>query len=229
MTRTQKWSAGTAVLAVLLLLAGWFLLVAPQRSTAAGLRLEAVAAEQANQGLLTEIHQLQAQSAELPAKREVLEAISRKLPADVQLPALVRALTGASAAAGAELQAMAPGVPQALAPADAAAVGSAAAATVSAVPVTLTAGGEFAQLDRFLFELERLDRAFLVTGLTLRGGDGAEVATTSATALAGPLTLEVQGQVFVDAAAVPTATSVPGTTATTPTPTTGTAPAPAAS
>ncbi len=41
MTKSRTWTVGTAVLVVLILLAGWFLLVTPKRSHAADLQAQA--------------------------------------------------------------------------------------------------------------------------------------------------------------------------------------------
>ena len=60
MNSTRTWTLGTAVVAVLLLVAGWFLLVSPQRSAAADLRDQVTAQQAANDAIALKTKQLQA-------------------------------------------------------------------------------------------------------------------------------------------------------------------------
>jgi type IV pilus assembly protein PilO len=221
MTRTQKWSAGTTVLVLLVLVTGWLVLLAPQRTEAADLRTQAADAGATNSTLQREIAQLEAQSLELPAKQAELAEFAERVPPTVDLPALVRDLTAAATRAGAELQGLTPQPAQALTASTT--TTDAAASTgsgLSAVPVALTVGGTFPDVQRFLFELETSQRAFLVTGFTVQEeqATGATAPGTDPVALEGPLTVEVQGRAFVD----PTATGAPPATGGT----SGTVPAP---
>lgn len=57
------------------------------------------------------------------------------------------------------------------------------ASGVTAIPVSLTASGQYFDLARFLFELEHLERLVRVSGFTLAAGDGG-------------LTMSVTGNVY---------------------------------
>jgi Tfp pilus assembly protein PilO len=154
MTQTRRWVLGTGLAVVLLLAAGWFLLVAPQRSEAAALAEQAQAQRDANDQLQLKIQQLTAQAADLAAEEERLAELRVKVPETPELPPLVRLLTAAAAASGADLRALAPGEPTLLVdpaaapvapPADsggtAAAAGPAAAPAAGAAPAQAAAPG----------------------------------------------------------------------------------------
>jgi type IV pilus assembly protein PilO len=111
MTQTRRWSLLTAVTVVLLLLAGWFLLVAPQRSEATELRDSAQAQDDANAALRTRIEVLAAQSEDLPEQQARLAELGITIPSDPALPALIRDLTEAAEVSGVELVSLAPALP----------------------------------------------------------------------------------------------------------------------
>lgn len=111
MTQTRRWSLLTAVTVVLLLLAGWFLLVAPQRSEATELRDSAQAQDDANAALRTRIEVLAAQAEDLPEQQARLAELGITIPSDPALPALIRDLTEAAEVSGVELVSLAPALP----------------------------------------------------------------------------------------------------------------------
>src|SRR5512144_1283491 len=114
MTRMQQWSVVTGLAVVVILLAGWFLLVAPKRGEAADLREQTTAQEQRHQQVRTQLAMLRAQDAKLPAQRARLAQIAAKLPGGTALPTLVRSLTDAAARSGADVVSMTPGQPAAV-------------------------------------------------------------------------------------------------------------------
>ena len=57
MTRTRKWVSGTAVLVLLVLVAGWFLLVSPKKADAANLQASVLSQQSSNDGLRAKIAQ----------------------------------------------------------------------------------------------------------------------------------------------------------------------------
>ena len=111
-SRTARWSAGTALLCVLLILITWFLLLAPRRAQAADLTSEQVSAEQSNDVLRTTLAQLQADFADLPATRARLAEIRKQLPPTADLAVLVRTLSGLATSAGVTLVSLSPGAPE---------------------------------------------------------------------------------------------------------------------
>ena len=142
MTKTRTWSAATSALCVLLIVAAYFLLIAPKRAEAADLRDQTVAQDQANQQSRLKIQQLKAQYAELPTKQAELAVIKQQLPDNPALPTLIRTLASMADATGVTLVSLAPAPPTAVvlaaAPVVAPAVAPAAGAPVTA-PVAAAA------------------------------------------------------------------------------------------
>jgi hypothetical protein len=107
--RTRQWSVGTGVLCVLLVVAAWFLLIAPRRSEESGIRAQQAATEQANQILMARVEQLRAQFAELPKTQAELAQLRLQLTPTEDMPALVRTITALATASGADLKSITPG------------------------------------------------------------------------------------------------------------------------
>lgn len=234
MTVTRKWTLLAAVLVVAIVAAGWFLLVSPKRSEAAALRADAASREDANARLEQQIQVLQAQQLELPKQRAELATMRKQIPDNPALPSLVRDLTKAGRDTGATIDSLAPSVPEAAldpqavtAPVTTGTESSASDTTGSTdtsetpattttpvpppvtlyrVPLTVQVSGSYFELEQFVNRLEGLRRSFLVTGFTIGEVEGAE-------AVAGDLTLELKGRVFLS----PPASATQDTTATTPT------------
>ena len=231
MTKTRTWSAATAGLCVLLILAAYFLLIAPKRAEAADLRDQTVAQDQANQQTQLKTQQLKAQYAQLPAKQAELAVIKQQLPDNPALPGLIRTLSAMADASGVTLVSLAPAPPAPFAgtaaPAarvaapGAAASGAAASGTTQlfGIATNLVITGDYAGSTLFIQKLQaasargsgsQLSRAFLVQSIKL--APFAQVDTgTAATSVAkkGQVQTTVTGQVFIlKTAAIPTV-SVP--------------------
>lgn len=238
MTVTRKWTLLAAVLAVAVLVGGWFLLVAPKRSEAAALRGDVASQERANADLEQEIQQLQAQQAELPKQRALLATLQKQIPDNPALPTLVRNLTAASRKVGAQIDSLQPTLPEpavALQAAPAAATSSASTSSADAgsdgtattsgstttvaqppapslyrVPLTVKVTGSYFELEQFVNRLEGLKRSFLVTGFTIGEAD-SEQATP------GDITIELKGRVFLSPpVSAATTTTTPVATGTAP-------------
>src|SRR3954452_24205541 len=100
MDKMRQWSILTAVGVLAIFVAGWFLLVSPQRSNAANLHTKATSQQQANSTLQTQVAQLEQQKRGLPEQQRLLEQIATKVPSSAALPVLIRQLTSAAEAAG---------------------------------------------------------------------------------------------------------------------------------
>ncbi|MGH8880359.1 MAG: type 4a pilus biogenesis protein PilO [Stackebrandtia sp.] len=244
MTMTRKWSLLAAVVVIAILAAGWFLAVAPKRADAQAVRGKVTKQEVANQQLQQQIQALKAQALDLPKQRARIAAIRKQVPDNPALPRLIRDLSGSASKAGLSLDSLAPATPVAVvaptvggsAPAPAASPAASApakgttpatspAAPESAlyyVPVTLTASGEFAEVEQFVNKIEGLKRAFLVTGLQIGAGSEESAADGANPGLEMTLT----GRIYLSPP-VKDAKNWPGATATALTPTT--APKPTAS
>jgi Tfp pilus assembly protein PilO len=195
MSLTRRWGVGAAIAALVILAAGWFLLVKPQKSKASDLRTQTATQEQANQLLTTKIQALQAQQKQLPQQQQILEKFATKIPESASQPSLIRALTTTAKASGVDLASITPG---AAAPVDAAAGGTAtlgaaapAAATLYSMPIALSVTGSYANLESFFSGLEQLPRAFLVSGFGLTPGGTSNTGEVAANALTATITTAV--------------------------------------
>lgn len=203
MSVTRKWSLMAAVLVLAILAAGWFLLVAPKRSEAVGLREQTVSQEEANSRLLQQLEVLKAQQAELPQQRARLAVMRTQIPDNPSLPTLIRDLTSAGRKVGVSLDTLSPATPVAVVSAVQPAVPAATETTAAAessetteatgatdatapapaaappapslyqVPLTLEVTGSYFELEQFVNKLEGLKRSFLVSGFTLAPAEGA--------------------------------------------------------
>lgn len=236
MSETRKWSLMAGVLVAAVLAAGWFLLIAPKRTEAAGLREQTVTQEDANARLVQKLAVLKAQQAELPEKRAELAVMREQIPDNPELPTLVRDLTAAGRKVGVSIDTMAPSVPVAVVAAAPAAPAATSTGTTSTgttgtgttgttggtpaapappapalyqVPLNLTVTGGYFELEQFVNKLESLRRSFLVTGFSVSAAASSTDASTaggSGTVAPGDLTLSVTGRVYLSPTAAAPAT-----------------------
>jgi Tfp pilus assembly protein PilO len=242
-TTARGWSAATAVVAVLLTTAVWFLLISPARAEATATREQTVAAQSTNAELVVRLEQLEQQFVELPAKEAELAAVSAAMPEDGAIPELIRTVNAYAADTGVTLMSLAPGVPvvagadpAAVAPAAAVADGTAAPApaaptgpvTVS-IPLVTTVVGDYPGVRAFMQELQTGTRAHLVTDLSLTAESPAQASGGKPTTRAGDVTMTVTGSVFAlrDPSVAPSVAAAP-TAGAAPAPPTVPAPAPTA-
>ncbi len=241
MTATRKWSALAVLLVAAIFVASWFLLIAPKRSEASGLRSQKAEQDATNQRLVQQLEVLKAQAQDLPKQEAFLAQIRRQVPSNPALPALIRDLTAAAKKSGVDLLSLAPSLPEAVvvAPAVTAVAPTTAgttapspttttapgtvttpvvAPTLYRVPITVKTNGSYFETEQFLNKIEALKRSFLVNGFTLLTvpGSGTGAAAPGVTGANG-LSLEIKGSVFLSPAAAVAAGAtvpVPGATAT---------------
>ena len=200
MNQTRAWSFGAAVVAVLLVIAAWFVAISPQRSEAADLRDQTTAQQQSNEQLKLKTKQLQAQFASLPERQAQLAEIKQQLPDNPALPALIRDLSSHASTAGVALVSVSPGDPV---PATPAAPGAGSTATARggqllSIPTEVVASGSYADLTLYLQRLQtQMRRAFLIEGI--------ELAPLTDKTTKGPLSMKLTGQIFVLDSAAPAA------------------------
>lgn len=207
LTKTQAWVAGTAAACSLVLLAGWLLLVGPQRAEAAELREATVSAQDGNLALEQKIALLEAQFADLPTRRAELAAIQAQLPSSPQLPELVREIDALAAESGVIVRTMTPGEPTTVTDpaadpaaaatpdattADGTAAAPATGVTLVGVPLTLSVEGDFAAATLFLQRVQtQMARSFLIERLEV-----VPLVTEGSPEGAGAVTLTTAGRVF---------------------------------
>ena len=211
MSEIRKWVAGATLLALVVVAAGWFLLVSPRLAQASALRQQNVEQDSANARLRARISVLRAQERDLPEQEVRLAELREQIPDGVRLPELVNALTAAADQADVELLTLAPQppaplqpavAPTAVAPAGApstgapstgapvagtagAAAGPAQSGPLLQIPLTITVRGSYFQTEAFLQRLEELRRLVLVSGVTLTERSAAPAPGAAAGAAAG--------------------------------------------
>ena len=196
MTKSRQWSVGTAVVAVILLVASWFVLIAPQRSEAASLREQTSQQESFNEQVKLKTQQLKAQFASLPARQAQLAEIKQQMPENPALPSLVRDLSKYADQAGVVLVSVAPTAPVPLVTTATATTTQTAATAAGTAPIqqiqtTLVVTGPYAELTLYLQKVQsKMRRAILVDNIALVKATGQDVAD-------GDLQMTVTGRVFV--------------------------------
>lgn len=233
MDKLKQWIALTALAAVAIMAAGWFLLISPKKAESAELQVQTAAQESTNQTLQAQLAVLKAQAKDLPKKQAELARVAAKIPDNPGLPALIRALTLASTTAGVDFVSVTPGAPVPVTAPVAAAVVAPAGTTASpaaeaaapavrpagaaggvagtllSIPVALNVVGDYFEVEQFLAELEGLPRAFKVSNLSLAPGTSPTARGEGATSTEDgrSLTSTITGTVFM-AAGRPAATAV---------------------
>lgn len=227
MTTKRQWVLLTALGAVIILVAGFMLLVKPQHAKANDLRTQVSTAQSQTQSLQAQLAQLRSKEKSLPAEEAKLAGVVRKLPAGAQLPTLTRDLDAAAIRAHVNLTNISPSAPTAFTAATVAPVvpkagvtpapsasstpattaGSAAAGAASSnlqqVTLALTVTGGFYNLERFLDQLESLPRALLVDGFTVSTGGGAGNSSAppgsgaASSTSTGELSITINARVFL--------------------------------
>ena len=230
MDKLKQYVTLTVLAAVVILAAGWFLLVSPKKGEAAELQAQAAQQTTANSVLETELQVLRIQAKELPKKQAELARVAAKIPDNPSLPALIRALTAASTSAGVEFVSVTPSPPAALAaptavapvaqaePAAATATGPTPPAVVAPktagtagelalIPVAINVVGDYFEIEQFLANLENLPRALKVSNLTLVPGSSPTAGATTSTDTGRTLVSTITGSVYM-ATGRPAATPV---------------------
>lgn len=222
MSNTRPWILGAAALSVVLAVAGWFLLISPERGKVADLKDQRAAQVQRNQQLQLDIAQLKAEFASLPSKQAELAKIRQQMPSTPALPGLVRSLTSIANQSGAGLSSVSPGAPVSAAAngaAAGAAAGTAVPAGLVAIPVTVVVDGSYAQNELFLQKLQNaVTRAFLVQKVSVSVLDQASLSNDTPFKPSGNLLrTTISGQIFVlqDQPVATTAGTAAGSPATT--------------
>ncbi|PPK96003.1 type IV pilus assembly protein PilO [Kineococcus xinjiangensis] len=209
-SKPRMWVAGTGVLAVLVLVATWFLLVSPKRAEAAALAEQRAVLQSTNDTFANRTATLKAQFETLDGQRAKLALIRETLPAETEVPALLRQLEGYSKSTGVVLLSITPGAPVAeaapaapgaapaaapgAAPAPAPAAGSTAA--VYSLPLTVTTAGSFAETELYLKNLQAdMKRFFLVENLALSFDEQADTTATGASAPG--ISATITGRIYV--------------------------------
>ena len=220
MNRMRTWSLGAAGLALLIVVAGWFLLISPAKSKVSDLNTQTAAQQQTNAGLATQVAQLKLQNKALPKQEAKLAEIRRHLPPTPAMPAFITTLTQIATDSGVKLVSVAPATPSAVttvAPVVATPTPSASASSGSAtddtpvtpaapvappsalrmVPVAITVNGTYYNVVAFLSKVENLKRSMLVYAIQITPGvAGGASASPSSSSTATKLTVSLNTRIF---------------------------------
>jgi Tfp pilus assembly protein PilO len=177
MTRTRKWVSGTAVLVLIVLVAGWFLLVSPKKADAAALQASALTQQGTNDGLRAKVAQLKAQDAAKPQQEAKLATFRQQVPETPAEPTLVRKLSALAKQANVEFESLNVVNPAGLNVPNAPVADK--DTVLEQITVTMTVQGSYYSVERFLNLIEGLKRVMIITGFT---GNAISDASQGATA-----------------------------------------------
>ena len=229
MSKQRTWAI-IAVLAVLVVVgAGWYFAIAPQKSQATTLRGQVATEQQANAKLQGQLAVLRQEEKQVPLQQASIAAAQKRVPAEVGLPAYVRSLSADAAAAHVELVSVAPAAPAPVTlatPAPAAPAPSASASAnaaganksaASAPPLTaITVGinvvGDYFAVQQFLSKLEHESRITVVSVVDLKPGQlpkpqdpGGPAPSAAPSANSGPdwhtLSAQITATIFMTSGA----------------------------
>jgi Tfp pilus assembly protein PilO len=170
MNRTRMlWWAGTAVLALLLAAACWFLALSPLLDDASSAGDEAERTELSNETRRLEMARLAADRENQHALEAELAALRQQFPTTLELESFVQHLAALSGRSGAVVQSVSRSEP---APSDAGGAGR-----VYQVSVNLSVEGTYDQQLQYLSDLQDMDdRLFLVTAASNLGAESMDIA-----------------------------------------------------
>lgn len=217
MERTAKerlWLTGGALIAILLLVLGYFLLISPQRDKTSTVNSEIGTVRTQNLSLQQRINNLTAQNKELDKYRADLVDLKLALPSTSGLPDFLRTLQSIGNSTLSDVLSLTVGPPTSV---KAAAGGSAQPASTSTsasasgqtaksarstggtngvygLAITAAVSGSKTELEQFLQQLQSVQpRAVLVTSISFATAGG----TVAATAVKGSATMQITMQAFV--------------------------------
>jgi len=206
LTRTGKnLAVGVLVLALALAMA-WFAVLRPRAHNVDAVNAQAAAVTASNNSLRTQIAARHAEEAQLPELRKLSSAIDSRFPSTAEQAKLFKMITAAAATAGIAPQyltnlTVAPPVDSSASTSTTAhlpGVGS-TIGQVAAQQVSLDAKGTPEQIRAFVANLEKLPRAFEITGVNLTQS-AVSTTTTPGAVVAPDAGLEqasITGQMFL--------------------------------
>jgi Tfp pilus assembly protein PilO len=207
MNKTRQWAVLTAVGCLAVLVAGWMLVVKPQRAHAAQLRTQASGLQSDNDKLRAHVNQLRQMQKDIPAQQKTLAAIATKIPDNPALPALIRQLSAAADGAGVNLVSLAPGQPTMTGGAATTSTSKTAPTTspLASISVAINVQGSYFNVEQFFSAVESLSRAMLVNGFSLAPLPSNASTTTTAPLPPDTLNAQITATVFESPQTAPVA------------------------
>ncbi len=192
---------------VVVLLAGWFLLIGPTVGELGAVDQRMTDAQDRNSRMSLQLTQLRAQAEDLPKTRAEADRLAEVFPPTADQPGFFAQVTEAAFDAGiraddiTDVSLGTPIVPKpegeepppsGTNPADSLPVTPADPTEIALQLVTVTVSGDYRDLTAMLANLESMQRTLYVTGVELAAGTGTEEAGT-----ASAMSLTVTGVTFV--------------------------------
>lgn len=217
-SKARTWVVGTVLVAVLMAIAGWFLLISPTLESASEIRDQVEQTDQQNDLLKLQTAKLKADYENLPALQAELAAAQQQIPSTEAIQTFLREVDSLATAHAVQVVSVTPSSAVAYASAATASTqtdsssGSTATATESAdasttssssttttstapsgllqVPVSVAVKGSWSDTTAFLAELQ-------ATGPRLLSVDSVQTTAASGEDSSGLQTLTVSGSVYV--------------------------------
>ena len=189
MTETRRWTVGALVVALAIVVAGWFLLISPKRAEVSELQAEVQSQEAANSQAQTQLAVLKQQNKDLPEKQAELAGLQTQIPLTPDLPTYIREIQDIGAQAGVDVTAMTPAPAVNLGTSAETAEQSLAPGALAAINVEVIVTGGYFEITRFVNELETASRYTLVAGFTI--DDETENTRKAASALTGTVNARI--------------------------------------
>lgn len=170
---------------ILLVALGWQFVVGPKTAALADVRSAITETQDKNGVLAVQLVTLKKQAADINDIRATADALSAKFPSTADQPRLFREVTEAAAAAGIGpkgVTSLSPTPPTVGGgdPAQGVAVETLGGG-IARQSVAVAVKGTYAETQRLMANLEQIPRAFLITSVSLTGGQSAEEFTTTIT------------------------------------------------
>jgi Tfp pilus assembly protein PilO len=177
--KSQNMAAGIAII-VLMVVAAWFLLLSPRLGEAGDISAQADTVVQANAQQEIELGRLEQQKKDAPAAAERVTVLFSKMPQQANLPEVFAQINAAAASAGINpnaITSLTPSVPVPVGQAgntDGASLPGSSGANLAEINITMSVNASLAAMQRFVANLEAMDRALLLTTVSISGGEGGE-------------------------------------------------------
>lgn len=187
-TQLEKlWLGAGAMVALVMLLIGYFFFIGPQRSDTDDVNAQTDTANMQNSSLQLRINTLSAQNKDLAKYQSAVKQAQLALPTTSGLPDFLRTLQSIGGATLVDISSKTFGTPTDVTSVSGAAGAPAAAATgglrVYALPISIQVSGSVEALNQFLTQLQSVQpRAVLISQISQTSG-AAGASSTGSTAL----------------------------------------------
>ncbi len=186
---------GTILVLIVLTIVGWLLVLMPRWATTEDLEARAADLELGQLTLTRRERDLNTLAQALPATAASAQELFSAMPQTAELPALLNQLTSAATDAGIpaeRIEVINTGIPEsAVAQLETTAEGTAAGATadsatrpdiqLATMRIDMTVIGTGAELDRFITNMQNLERSFVIEDITVVAGGLADEGQESLT------------------------------------------------